>query len=134
MNKSTTNLGWEPELQSDRTWAAPKRGRAPVSTPRLPSRENRTPLNERDRTLSPLVKPWVATLPVDAKPDFLCLYYPRIVNRIAICWPDVALTIDLFDQFFTDRRGTRRGFPPKALCELSALRKFALRRLHRMKD
>ena len=131
MNKSTSNFGWEAELQIDRSWAAPKLRRSLASVPRASSSDNRAPLNERDKSLSPLVRPWVASLPADARPHFLCTHYPRIANRIAICWPDVGLTVGLFDQFFVDRRGTRRGFPPKALCELTVLRRFALRRLNR---
>lgn len=76
--------------------------------------------NPRDNTLSMLAEEWrdrSPRLPVQA----LCELYPRIANRIALCWPDQVLTERLLDQLLTDRRGGRKGFPALVYAELVAL-------------
>jgi hypothetical protein len=90
---------------------------------------NRTPPKGNDLTLSALVPGWLESLVPDAWPSHLCTYFPRIANRLALCWADPELTVLLLDEFFMDRRGTRRGFPAEALEELRALRQLASRRL-----
>ena len=82
-----------------------------------------------DSTLSPLVPRWLESLPHDVKPRFLCKSFPRIANRLALCWADSALTVRLLDDFLTDKRGTRLGFPAKVARELSSLRQAAFARL-----
>jgi hypothetical protein len=90
---------------------------------------NRTPPKGNDLTLSALIPGWLESLVPDAWPSYLCTYFPRIANRLALCWADPELTVLLLDEFFMDRRGTRRGFPPEALEELRVLRQLASRRL-----
>jgi hypothetical protein len=89
---------------------------------------HRAPPSERDQKLSKLVPIWLESLPPEARPDFLCEAFPRIANRLALCWPDPALTVRLLDDFFLDKRGTRQGFPKKATHELHTLRELASRR------
>jgi hypothetical protein len=89
---------------------------------------HRTPPSEGDKTLSKLVPVWLDSLPPEARPHFLCEAFPRIANRLALCWPDPGLTVRLLDDFFLDKRGTRQGFPQKATSELHTLRQIASRR------
>lgn len=105
--------------------SAPPANKSPWMTPEA----NRAPPSERDRTLSHLVPPWRESLPPDAKADHLCAHFPRIVNRLALCWADPALALSLLDELFRDRRGGRRGFPAEALEELRSLRRVALQRI-----
>lgn len=89
----------------------------------------RSALSIHDKTLSPLVPGWMESLPPDVKPRFLCKRFPRIANRLALCWADSALTVRLIDDFLSDKRGTRLGFPAEATAELSSLRQAAFARL-----
>lgn len=90
---------------------------------------HRAPPSAADKTPSPLVPRWVDTLAPESRPHFLCEHFPRIANRLALCWADPALTAKLIDEFLLDRRGTRRGFPPQASAELKALRHVAALRM-----
>jgi hypothetical protein len=132
MTKSPQAAGWEHELTTGRSWTL--RSRRPVPTPAqralAAAKARRAPPNPADKTLSPDVPRWLASLPTDARPSFLCANFPRIVNRIAACWPDPALAVGMLDQFFIDKRGGRRGFPLQAVCELTGLRKLAIRRMN----
>lgn len=88
----------------------------------------RAPLRPQDLALSEIARRWIESLPPDERPTALAAQYPRIANRIALCWGDPALTAQLFDQLLVDRRGSRRGFPPAVRSELLALRDHAARR------
>lgn len=92
----------------------------------------RSPANPGDMTPSPLVPRWMDSLPLEARAHYLCAHFPRIANRLALCWPDPALTVRLLDDFLLDKRGTRGGFPSEALNELTSLRQVASRRLGQM--
>jgi hypothetical protein len=81
----------------------------------------RSPPNPRDKQLSDLAKVWVDRLPAAHRPLSLCLQYPRIANRIALCWADQALTEMVFSELLQDRRGNRRGFPAAVNQELLTL-------------
>lgn len=50
--------------------------------------------------------------------------YPRVVNRLALCWNDAALTDRLLDDLLIGRRGKRKGFPGPVAEELLRLRRF----------
>jgi hypothetical protein len=104
--------------------AAPARG-SPLTTPEA----GRAPPSERDNTLSRLVPRWRESLPPESTPDYLCAHFPRIANRLALCWADPPLALHLLDELFRDRRGGRRGFPAEALDELKSLRRVALHRI-----
>ena len=81
----------------------------------------RSPGNPRDNTLSKLAEEWCERLSPSVQTRALCERYPRIVNRIALCWSDPALTQLLLDQLLRDRRGGRKGFPAPVHAELVAL-------------
>jgi hypothetical protein len=83
--------------------------------------------NPRDRTLSTLAKGWRDKLPEGLRPNVLCESYPRIANRIALCWGDPVLTTMVMKDLLSDRRGGRRGFPVAIREELVALRDAAER-------
>jgi len=82
----------------------------------------RTPDRSQDRVVAPHTTAWVATLPAAIRPRLLLELYPRVANRLALCWGDKALTNRLFEDLLVDRRGGRRGFPPAAKAELLQLR------------
>jgi hypothetical protein len=85
----------------------------------------REPLCERDRALSRDARAWLVKLPPRAKLAATAQLYPRIVNRLALCWNDPMLLERLFNEMLVDRRGKRRGFPPDVTRELLALREHA---------
>lgn len=103
---------------------------APASKSRsLTSQGRRSPPSESDQTLSRLVPRWLESLPPESRPDHLCAHFPRIANRLALCWADPILALSLLEDLFQDKRGGRRGFPSPALGELTQLRRLALRRV-----
>lgn len=77
-----------------------------------------------DRQLSRIATQWLDQLPADVRPQVLIERYPRIVNRLALCWDDPELLDRLFDDMMVDRRGKRRGFAPDVMRELLALREY----------
>jgi hypothetical protein len=81
----------------------------------------RSPPNPRDKKLSDLAKVWVDRFPPAHKPLSLCHLYPRIANRLALCWADQALTEMIFSELLEDRRGNRQGFPTAVQQELLTL-------------
>jgi hypothetical protein len=97
---------------------------SPLMTPEA----MRSAPTDGDRTLSRLVPRWLEKLPPESKPNYLCAHFPRIANRLALCWLDPALTVQLLNDFLRDKRGARRGFPPNALTELKNLRQLASQR------
>ena len=150
MIKLTQIFGWEHEPADERPSEfmtsrfgepsavaalapAGRSGRAPLpparQSPMRTPEASRAPPSERDRTLSHLVPRWRESLPPEAKADYLCARFPRIANRLALCWADPPLALHLLEDLFRDRRGGRRGFPPEALEELRSLRRVALHRI-----
>ena len=103
---------------------------APASGERL-----RRPVRPQDLVLSVLAQRWVAELPTRLRPRQLLLRYPRIANRLALCWCDAALSVKVLDSFLIDLREVRRaGFPRAVATELCALQIAASRRLPVTKD
>ena len=84
--------------------------------------------NHRDNALSQSSLAWFESLPLPLRPKQLCVLYPRIANRLALCWPDLALTQRVFEEIVVDKRGGRRGFPSEVAVELAQLRRFANQR------
>jgi hypothetical protein len=82
----------------------------------------RSPPTSRDVTLSSMAAAWRERFTPDLRPITLCRRYPRIANRLALCWDDRTLTAKVFHDLLVDRRGNRRGFPPEVQRELIALR------------
>ena len=77
-----------------------------------------------DHVLSALTYAWLKTLPYAVRPVELCSRYPRLGNRLALCWSDRSQAERLFDDLLLDRRGKRKGFPPSVAEELVHLRRF----------
>ena len=67
---------------------------------------------------------WLASLPQDVRPMELARQFPRIANRLRHLWKRVARCEEYLDALLVDRRGTRKGFPPKIAQELEALREY----------
>ena len=91
----------------------------------------RGPPNPRDISLSSFARTWAETLPEALRPEFLCDRYPRIANRLALCWADPALTDRFFKGLLADERGGRTGFPREVADELARLRADAASRRQR---
>jgi hypothetical protein len=81
----------------------------------------RSPGNTRDKSLSTLAQAWRERLPAALRPSALCEHYPRIANRLALCWDDATLTRKVFEDLLADRRGNRRGYPAEVRRELLTL-------------
>jgi len=77
-----------------------------------------------DQVLAGSTYAWLKTLPYAVRPVELCSRYPRLGNRLALCWNDPAQTERLLDDLLLDRRGNRKGFPPSVAEELVHLRRF----------
>jgi hypothetical protein len=150
MIKSSQLFGWEHEPASERRsefmpsrlsgfsefsglGAFDRKGRhaelPPRRSPLMAPEAERAPPSESDMSLSRLVPLWLEGLPAESRPNRLCARFPRIANRLALCWADPALAVRLLDDFFADRRGSRLGFPPKVRNELAQLRQLAARGL-----
>lgn len=63
------------------------------------------------------------------RPKVLAGVHPRIVNKLALCWSDAALTGRVLADLLMDKRGGRRGFPRLIAAELENLRELNARRL-----
>lgn len=81
--------------------------------------------NPRDMALTSLARTWAERLPEPLRPAALCARYPRVANRLALCWEDPVLVAKVFADLLEDRRGTRKGWPPEVQRELIALRQAA---------
>lgn len=103
------------------------RGTNLASTSGAPEAALRDPMGSNAPALSSVADAWAKALPPALRPVQLCSRYPRVANRLALCWPDLGLTMRLFDDLFVDRRGDRRGFPPDVKAELMLLRDRASR-------
>jgi hypothetical protein len=84
----------------------------------------RRPARETDLVLTGTTRRWLRQLPVRRRPVRLCELHPRVVNRIAFGWQDVAASDALLEELLHPRRGGRRGFAPPILRELQRLREF----------
>ena len=76
----------------------------------------------QDRELMEHTVLWANSLPIQLRPKLLLASYPRVANRLALCWPDKRLTHHLLEDLLVDNRGGRKGFPPPVRAELVQLR------------
>jgi hypothetical protein len=76
----------------------------------------------QDQALKPHAIEWAERLPAGIRPNELMQRYPRVANRLALCWNDPALTNRLLEDLLVDRRGGRQGFPPPVRSELIRIR------------
>ncbi|MDO8419602.1 MAG: hypothetical protein Q7S90_06145, partial [Rubrivivax sp.] len=72
----------------------------------------RRPDRDCDQVLDDTARHWLRRLPPRRRPRQLCLAHPRVANRIAWCWHDEALRVQVLEDLLHDRRGGRRGFAP----------------------
>jgi hypothetical protein len=84
----------------------------------------REPQRPMDSMLSAMAHDWLGSLPGPIRPAELCAAYPRVANRLALCWNDPSLTERLLDDLLIGRRGKRKGFPRPVAEELLRLRRF----------
>ena len=89
--------------------------------------KERSPQRGQDLALSDHVLGWLQQLPQPVRPSELCAHYPRVANRIALCWSDPLLTEQVFDALLLSQRGKRKGFPPRVSAEMLRLRAFHAR-------
>ena len=82
----------------------------------------RQPLRPQDQVLSAITRRWQAALTDRHRPDHLCAMYPRVANRLALCWDDASLASKVLDELVVDKRRGRIGFPPAVSQELIQLR------------
>jgi hypothetical protein len=77
-----------------------------------------------DLALTDVTRTWMFRLPLHRRPVRLAAQFPRVANRIALCWGDSELARQVLDDLLEDRRGGRRGFPVLVARELHRLRDF----------
>jgi hypothetical protein len=70
----------------------------------------------------PITFKWIAKLPRSVQPLALLRQYPRIANMMAGMWQDPPSCRAYLHDLLTDRRGSRKGFPPEIVQELVTLR------------
>jgi hypothetical protein len=105
-----------------RQQAAERAKARPVSAPVIDGAASRTAERPQDRTIMAHTLTWANGLAPKARPLHLLELYPRVANRLALCWGDKVLTNRLFEDLLVDRRGGRKGFPPAVKAELLQLR------------
>ncbi len=76
----------------------------------------------QDLVLSPLARTWCDGLSQHHRPEQLCARFPRVANRLALCWNDPELASRVLDDLVVDKRRNRAGFPPEVSQELIQLR------------
>src|SRR5436309_1234639 len=84
----------------------------------------RAPQFAHERVLSGWTHSWLQSLPEAVRPLELSVRHPHVVNRLALCWNDPALTERLLDDLLIGRRGKRKGFPKPVAEELLQLRRY----------
>jgi hypothetical protein len=81
----------------------------------------RGPSKVRDQILTPLAHAWYGALPADLQPLALRERYPRVANRLALCWADPVLTDVVLRELLNDKRRRRKGFAGDVRLELLKL-------------
>jgi hypothetical protein len=76
----------------------------------------------QEQALMPHAIAWAERLPPGLRPQELMRRYPRVANRLALCWNDPVLTNRLLEDLLIDKRGGRQGFPPPVRSELIRIR------------
>ncbi len=90
----------------------------------------RSAIDAQSEVLSDLAHSWVRDLPWASRPLELCNVYPRVANRIARCWGNLAMTNAVLDDLLVDHRGGRKGFPVLVATELLRLQALHEKRNH----
>ena len=82
----------------------------------------RSPVRPQDLVLSPMAQAWLASFGPQEQPSALCQRFPRIANRLALCWGDLSLAARVLDHLTMDERVGRAGYPPEVTKDLLTLR------------
>ena len=116
-------FGWGArQAQSTAATIAPARRPATEPTTESGWQRLREQPRPRDFALSPLAITWCDALQQRSRPTQLCALFPRVANRLALCWNDAALASRVLDDLVLDKRRHRAGFPPEVSQELIRLR------------
>lgn len=91
--------------------------------------QSRAPLIDDDRVMQSHTHAWLRTIPNGLHPKQLCRHYPRIANRIAVNWEHLPVIDRLLTELMVDRRGGRKGFPPRIRQELERLYSLHAKRM-----
>lgn len=91
--------------------------------------QSRAPLIDDDRVMQSHTHAWLRGIPNGAHPKQLCRHYPRIANRIAVNWEHLPVIDRLLTDLMVDRRGERKGFPPRVRQEIERLYSLHARRM-----
>lgn len=102
--------------------AAPARREAVEPTSEAGWQRLREPSRPKDLVLSPLTQAWCDSLSHEHRPTQLCALYPRVANRLALCWNDPVLVARVLNDLVLGQRRQRTGFPPAVSQELMRLR------------
>lgn len=84
----------------------------------------RRAMRSTDQALTDATRTWLHRLPLRRRPVQLAAQFPRVANRIALCWGEAGLAEQVLDDLLIDRRGGRRGFPVRVTRELQRLRDY----------
>jgi hypothetical protein len=85
---------------------------------------------DSDLALQSHTHEWLRSMPRRLYPTQLCRHYPRLANRIALCWHDAEQLDVMLSDLLQDRRGHRRGFGPRINAEIQRLQRHNSGRLH----
>ena len=77
----------------------------------------------REVSLSRRSIDWLAELAPNVRPGELAVRFPHIANNLAAVWYERDKCCEYFDSLMRDRRGGRKGFPPRVAFELTALKR-----------
>ena len=82
-----------------------------------------------DRVMQSHTHGWLRGIPNGVHPKQLCRHYPRIANRIAVNWQHLHVVDRLLTDLMVDRRGDRKGFPPRIRQEIERLYGYHAKRM-----
>jgi hypothetical protein len=106
-------------------FSSPASACEPVSDTRVWTVQRRAP-RQTDSVLTDVTRTWLHRLPLRRRPLRLAAQFPRVANRIALCWGEAALAEQVLADLLVDRRGGRCGFPVLVTRELQRLRDYRL--------
>lgn len=82
-----------------------------------------------DRVMQSHTHAWLRSIPNGVHPKQLCRHYPRLANRIAVNWEHLQVLDRLLTDLMVDRRGERKGFPPRIRQEIERLYGYHAKRM-----
>ena len=90
---------------------------------------SRAPAVDDDRVMQSHTHAWLRSIPNGAHPKQLCRHYPRIANRIAVNWQHLHVVDRMLTELMVDKRGDRKGFPPRIRQEIERLYGYHAKRM-----